>query len=190
MVNYLNRYSASCAHLCAPLSALTHQAKVYKVKVSKRGALPYFDVNVETTLQMDASKKGLEACLIRKGQVVCFASRSLTKTEQNYRNLEREALGTIWGMEKFHYFHYGKEFTLESDQKPLVSIYKKYMIDISSRVQRPIVRSFPYQPLKVVYKKGAQIPVTDALSRVTPRGQHQTSNHSCQYDHNLSSNEL
>ena len=72
MVNYLNRYSASCAHLCAPLSALTHQAKDYKpmkehfetfnkfkVEVSKMGALPYFDVNAETTLQMDASKKGL-----------------------------------------------------------------------------------------------------------------------------------
>ena len=43
------------------------------------GALPYFDVNAETTLQMDASKKGLG-----------YASRSLTKTEQNYQNLERE----------------------------------------------------------------------------------------------------
>ena len=46
------------------------------------------------------------------------------RLEQNYQNLEREALGTIWGMEKFHYFLYGKEFTLETDQKPLVSIYK------------------------------------------------------------------
>ena len=61
--------------------------------------LPYFDVNAETTLQMDASKKGLGACIIQKGKVVCFASRALTKTEQNYQNLEKEALGTIWGME-------------------------------------------------------------------------------------------
>ena len=28
-------------------------------------------------------------------------------------------------MEKFHYFLYGKEFTLETDQKPLVSIYTR-----------------------------------------------------------------
>ena len=122
--------------------------------------LPYFDVNAETTLQMDASKKGLGACLIQKGKV--------TKTEQNYQNLEREALGTKWGMEKFHYFLYGKEFTLETDQKPLVSIYKKHMTDISPRVQRLIVRSFPYLPFKVVYKKGIDIPVADALSGVTP----------------------
>ena len=59
-------------------------------------------------------------------------------------------------------------FTLETDQKPLVSIYKKHMVDISPRVQRLIVRSFPYQPFNVIYKKGKDIPVADALSRVTP----------------------
>ena len=181
MINYLNRYSALSAHLTAPLSALTHQAmdfkpgKVHfenfnrlKMEVSNMRVLSYFDVNTETTLQMDASKKGLGACLIQKGKVICYASRALTKTEQNYRNLEREALGTIWGIEKFHYFLYGKEFTLETNQKPLVSIYKKHMIDISPRVQRLIVRSFPYLPFKVVYEKGVDIPVANALSCVTP----------------------
>ena len=181
VINYLNRYSALSAHLAAPLSTLTHQATDYKpgkthfenfnllkVEISNMKALPYFDVNAETTLQMDASKKGLRVCLIQKGKVICYASRALTKTEQNYQNLEQEALGTIWGMEKFHYFLCGKEFTLETDQKPLVSIYKKHMVDIRPRVQRPIVRSFPYLPFKVIYKKGTDIPVTDALSRVTP----------------------
>ena len=71
-------------------------------------------------------------------------------------------------MEKFHYFPYDKEFTLQTDQKPLVSIYKKHMVDISPRVQRLIVRSFPYLPFHVVYKKGKDIPVADALSVVTP----------------------
>ena len=131
-------------------------------------ALTYFDVSAETTLQMDASKKGLGACLIQKGKVICYASRALKKTEQNYQNLEREALGTIWGMEKLHYFLYGKEFTFETDQKPLVSIYKKHMIDICPWVQRLIARSFPYLPFKVVCKKGIDIPVADTLSRVTP----------------------
>ena len=42
------------------------------------------------------------------------------------------------------------------------------MIDISPRVQRLIVRSFPYLAFKVVYKKGTDIPVADALSCVVP----------------------
>ena len=101
MIKYLNRYSALSAHLAAPLSALTHQATDYKpekfhhetfkrlkMEISNMKALPYFNVNAETTLQMDASKKGLTACLIQKGKVVCYASRALTKTKQNYQNLE------------------------------------------------------------------------------------------------------
>ena len=94
-------YSALSAHLAAPLSALTHHAADYKpnkvhfenfnqlkLEISNMKALPYFDVNTETTLQMDASKKGLRACLIQKGKVICYASRALTKTEQSYQNLE------------------------------------------------------------------------------------------------------
>ena len=62
----------------------------------------------------------------------------------------------------------GRSFTLETDQKPLVSIYKKHMVEISPRIQRLVVRSFPYQPFNVRYRKGMEIPLADALSRVTP----------------------
>ena len=64
------------------------QSNGLKLEISNMKALPYFDVNAETTLQMDASKKELRACLIRKEKVICYASRALTKTEQNYQNLE------------------------------------------------------------------------------------------------------
>ena len=36
------------------------------------------------------------------------------------------------------------------------------------RIQRLVVRSFPYQPFNVQYRKGVEIPLADALSRVTP----------------------
>ena len=65
-------------------------------------------------------------------------------------------------------FLYGKEFTLETDQKPLVLIYRKHVVEISPRIQRLVVRSFPYQPFDVQYRKGMEIPLADTLSRVTP----------------------
>ena len=71
-------------------------------------------------------------------------------------------------MEKFQYFLYGKKFTLETNQRPLVSIYKKHMVEISPRIQRLVVRSFPYQPFNVQYRKVVEIPLADALSCVTP----------------------
>ena len=101
MINYLNRYSVLSAHLAAPLSSLTFQATDYnprkvhlenfqrlKMEISNVKALPYFNTSAETILQMDASKEGLGACLIQNGKVVCYAYRALTKTEQNYQNLE------------------------------------------------------------------------------------------------------
>ena len=139
-----------------------------KDEISKNVTLPYFNPRSDTTLQTDASKKGLGAVILQDSKPVMFASRALTGAEKNYQNLERECLATIWGMEKFHYFLYGKHFMLETDQKPLASIYKKHMVDISPRIQRLVVRSFPYQPFDVQYRRGKDIPLADALSRVSP----------------------
>ena len=71
-------------------------------------------------------------------------------------------------MDKFHYFLYSKQFTLEMDQKPLVAICKKHMVEVSPRIQHLVVQSFPYQPFDVQYQIGVEIPLADALSRVTP----------------------
>ena len=181
LVNYLNIFSPCLAELSEPLRQICRQNMEFeltesvhvafsrtKEEILRNITLPYFNPSSSTTLQTDASKKGLGAVLLQNSKPVTFTSRALTGSERNYQNLERECLATIWGMEKFHYFLYGKEFTLETDQKPLVSIYKKHMVEISPRIQRLIVRSFPYQPFDVQYKKGMEIPLADALSRVTP----------------------
>ena len=105
----------------------------------KNITLPYFNPKPPTILQTDALKKGLGAVLLQNSTPVMFASRALTGAEKNYQNLEQECLATIWGMKKFHYFLYGKHFTLKMDQKPLVVIYKKHMVEISPRIQRLVV---------------------------------------------------
>ena len=181
LVNYFNRFSPHLAELSEPLRQICGQNVEFeltesvcvaflrtKEEISKNITLPYFNPNSSTTLQTDAFKKGLGTVLLQNSKPVMFASRALTGSERNYQNLERECLATIWGMEKFHHFLYGKEFTLETDQKPLVSIYRKHLVEISPRIQRLVVRSFPYQPFDVQYKKGMEIPLADALSRVTP----------------------
>ena len=162
LVNYLNRFSPCLAELSEPLRQICRQNVEFelteavhvafsltKEEISKNVTLPYFNPKCSTTLQTDASKKGLGAVLLQNSRPVMFASRALTGSERNYQNLERECLATIWGMEKFHYFLYGKEFTLETDQKPLVLIYRKHMVEISPRIQRLVVRCFPYQPFDV-----------------------------------------
>ena len=143
LVNYLNRFSPCLAALSDLLRqicrkgeefVLTNSVRVAfnktKEEISRKVILPYFNPKASTTLQTGASKQGLGAVLLQNSKPVMFVSRALTVSQRNYQNLERECLAMIW----FHYFLYGKEFTLETDQKPLVSIYKKHMVEISPRI--------------------------------------------------------
>ena len=166
LVNYLNRFSPHLAELSEPLREVCRQDTEFqltksvhvaflktKEEISKNVTLPYFNPRSDTTLQTNASKKGLGAVILQDSKPVMFALRALTGAEKNYQNLERECLAMIWGMEKFHYFLYGKHITLETDQKPLVSICRKHMVEILPRIQRLVVRSFPYQPFDVQYRR-------------------------------------
>ena len=149
LVNFLNRYTPRLAELCSPLRKLILKDSHYspgdpehaafsaiKAEFKKKIILPYFDRNKETILQTDASKKGFGAVILQEEQPIYYASRALTSAEKNYQNLEREAQAAVWGMEKFHYFLYGRKFILQTHQKPLVSIFRKHMIDVSPRIQR------------------------------------------------------
>ena len=129
--------------------------------------LPYFDRNKYTTLQTDALKKGFGTVILQDNKPTYFASRSLTLAEKNYQNLEQECMAAIWGMEKFHFYLYGKEFLLQSDQKPLTSIFNKHLVDVSPRVQRIAMHSWPYT-FKTEWIPGKDNAIADRLSRVSP----------------------
>ena len=79
--------------------------------------------------------------------------------------IELESLVVAWAMEKFHHFLYGNEFTLKTDQKPLEVILSKSLNQATPRLQRILIRTFPYH-FKVRYIPGATNHVTYCLSRL------------------------
>lgn len=134
--------------------------------------MTYFDRNAEVTrLITGASPVGLGAVptQVQEGQerVIAYASRALTEVERRYSQTEREALGLVWGCERFHMYLYGMEFTLLTDHKPLETIYSTSSRN-SARIERLVLRHQPYK-FRVQYEPGKQN-IADSLSRLVDKG--------------------
>ena len=125
--------------------------------------LAYYNPNKPTILQTDACYKGLGACLLQNESPAYFTSRVLTETQKGYVAIELESLVVTWAMEKFHHFLYGNKFILETDQNTLDAILSKSLNQVTPRLQRILIRTFPYH-FKVRYIPGLTYHVTDCLS--------------------------
>ena len=85
-----------------------HQAAFIHMKkeIASAPVLVYYNPKKQTTLQTDASIKGLGACLLQDSKPVYFASKTLTDAQKGYVVIELESLAVAWAMEKFHHFLY------------------------------------------------------------------------------------
>ncbi|KAK3731610.1 hypothetical protein QZH41_015863 [Actinostola sp. cb2023] len=181
MTGYSSRFIPDYATITAPLRELTHKNSSWnwttthqeafetlKEKLQSAPALAYFDISKSTEIAVDASPVGLGAILTQKDEnghshVIAYGSRSLTKTEQNYSQTEREALAIVWGCEHYHLYCYGKALTVFTDHKPLTSIFNNPLSKPTPRIERWSLRLQPYQPNKV-YAPGPDNPA-DYMSR-------------------------
>ena len=123
-----------------------HQAvfKQMKKEITRAPTLTYYNPKKETILQTDASIKGLGACLLQDQKPVYFASKALTETQREYVAIEIESLAVAWAMETFHHFLYTSHFILETDHNPLEAILSKSLNQPTPRLQRILIRTFPY----------------------------------------------
>ena len=96
-----------------------------KSLVANSMALAFYDRNKPVTLQTDYSQKGLGAVLVQEGKPIQFASKALVGGEVDLAPIEGEMLAVQYGVKKFHYYLYGRKFTVECDHRPLMHIHKK-----------------------------------------------------------------
>ena len=101
---------------------------------------------------------------MQDGQPVGYASRAMTSAEINYAEIEKELLAIVFGLERFEQYVQGRPVKIETDHKPLESIFKKSLISALKRLQRMMLRLQKYD-LKVTYKKGSEMYLADTLSR-------------------------
>ena len=178
MVTYLSRFAPNLSEVTNPLHRLLTQHanelqwnqlqvdgfEEIKSTMTDSPALVYYDQHKPVTLQVDASKIGLGAVLIQEGKPIAYASKSLTQTEINYAQIEKEMYAIIFGCKKFHHYIYGRRIRVETDHKPLIPISKKPLHAAPPRIQRMLVQLQKYD-VDLVYVPGKLIPVADTLSR-------------------------
>ena len=70
----------------------------------------------------------------------------------------------VFACTKFHDYIYGKTVTVETDHKPLESIFKKPISKAPARLQNILLKLQKYS-LHIVFKKGSKMYLADTLSR-------------------------
>ena len=178
IVNYVAKFIPNLSKITEPLRLLLNKSISWHWEdrqrkamtelrdyISKAPVLKYFDKDQPVTVSVDASMKGIGACLIQDGRPVHYASRSLTPAEKNYGQIDREMAGIVFGCQKFHDYIYGNQkVTVETDHKPLEALYKKPISTAPPRIQRMMLKLLKYQ-FNLVWKEGKTLIIADALSR-------------------------
>uniref|UniRef100_A0AAV2JVH3 ribonuclease H n=1 Tax=Knipowitschia caucasica TaxID=637954 RepID=A0AAV2JVH3_KNICA len=126
-INYYHRFMPNLSTVLHPLNELLQAERKWKwtkeceqafqeVKrlVTSETVLTHYDPSLPVKLACDASPYGIGAVMshvMRDGteRPIAFASRSLSSAEKNYSQIDKEALGLVWGVKRFNQYLYGRE---------------------------------------------------------------------------------
>ena len=186
LLNYYNKFMPNLSTELVPLYQLLQKAAKWQCGKEEDSAfqkskqlllspqlLVHFDPAKEVILCCDASAYGIGVVLAHRmsndsEQPIGFVSRTLTAAEKNYSQIEKEALSCIFGINKFHTYLYGHKFTLITDHKPLLSLFKEQKAipqQASGRIQRWALMLAGYE-YTIAFRPIAAHSNADALSRL------------------------
>ena len=186
LLNYYGKFIPNLATTFHPLNQLLRKDAQFhwskscmdafteaKQALVSTTVLTHYNRALPLRLAADASAYGVGAVIshiLPNGQEkpIAFASRTLTVSEKNYAQLEKEALALVFGVKKFHRYLYGRKFTLITDHKPLTTILHPTKCTpplAAARLQRWALILSAYQ-YDIEFKPTAQHSNADGLSRL------------------------
>lgn len=129
--------------------------------------LAFANPNLPYVLHTDASRDGLGAALYQeqdgKLRVIAYASRGLSKSEQNYPAHKQEYLALKWAIcEKFNDYLYGTEFIVLTDNNPLTYVLTTAKLDAAGHRWLAALSTYRFT---IKYRAGSSNQDADGLSR-------------------------
>ncbi|CAA9997997.1 unnamed protein product [Nesidiocoris tenuis] len=140
-INYYQKFiknlQGNCAHLYELLQkgvkwnwTEKHSETIQMLKqiLSSKNTLVHYNPALKLVVYADASERGIGGVLCQRNsdgeeRPIAFTSRKLSKTEQHYSVIDREALAIVHTVRKFDQYLYGRKFILRTDHKPLIYIF-------------------------------------------------------------------
>ena len=122
--------------------------------------------DVPLVVETDASEHAIAASLNQSGRPVAFFSRSLSRSEQGWHSVEKEACAIVESLQKCRHYLLGKPFQVVTDQKALSFMYdtKKHGKVKNEKIARWRVElsAFKYD---IIHRPGKANHVADTLTR-------------------------
>lgn len=184
MASWYRRFIPNFATLLAPLTALLKKnAKIVWTEKCNNAfkelterlcmapvlSCPDYKNGYPFYVQTDASDYGLGAVLTQTTsngeQVICYLSRSLTKSERAYSATEKECLAVLWSIEKLRPYLEGIPFSVITDHHSLQWLHN--LKEPTGRLARWAIRLQQYDS-SIIHRKGKDHVVPDLLSRAVP----------------------
>ena len=147
LLHYYSKFIPTLSYLLHPLNRLLQTStkwkwdeecdkafKEAKEKLVSTPILAHYDPSKKLKLTANTSAYGIGAVLSQVfangcKRSIAYSSTTMSKAEQQYAQIDKEALGLIFGVQNFHQYLYSRKFPLVTDHKPLLSIFgPKYVI--------------------------------------------------------------
>jgi len=181
LAGYYRKFVQNFGLLSKPLTNLLKKGELFvwtsihdeaflllKKALSSTPVLALPDFTKTFVIETDASDKGIGAVLLQDGHPLAYVSRALGPKNQMLSTYEKECLAILLAVDHWRSYLHHAEFVIKTDQRSLTHLDDQRL---STPWQHKALTKLMGLRYKILYKKGVENTVADALSRVTPHGQ-------------------
>jgi hypothetical protein len=174
LTGYYRKFVKNYGKIAAPLIALlkknsftwtpaaAQSFQTLKMAMCTTPVLTLPDIIKTFVLECDALRKGIGDVLMQEGRPLAFTNKQLSKRNLGKSIYENEMLSILHVVDLWRPYLLGKRFQIKTDHQSLKYFMEQHISFLNQ--QKWVTKLFGYD-YEIIYKKGKDNVVADALSR-------------------------